>query len=250
MDWGWILFALAVLAAWVLSARRSARVREGADQIRGMLAAFYRSPHEFSAFTFDQFPDLDERFYNDTGDALVALGFRHFHDLQDITVSEATGLLNCGRVMGDKDGGTRAGIFHIRVGGWKRWIAPLCGMPRDIRAVEFLTELDDARFIMTNNAAHAPAGLPFPATWAAEKHPAKIGLEELYARHIERVRDSGGVPMRILRVGEAFASYDRQWEQAAAFWQSRGAQLTQNEFIEAAGRDDSTVRDVHEEVVR
>jgi len=205
---------------------------ESGAEIRDAQAVFYRSPHEFSAFTFDQFPQLDERFYDDTAHALEQMGFRLFHDMRDVTVSQATGVAQCGRVMGDSSGVARAVILHLRVAGWKRWVALFRGVPRDIRAVQFLTELEDARFIMTNNAAQAPVGGPFPATWVPERHPRGIGLEELYARHLERVEESLGIPVKIKRPGDAFASYDRQWEQAAAFWSTHVERLAEADVVD------------------
>ncbi|MHC4955864.1 MAG: hypothetical protein ACYTGZ_18610 [Planctomycetota bacterium] len=241
------------MIAWILNAKsggKSMSVEQGARKIRGTLAALYRSPHEFASFSFDEFPLLDESFYDETEDALTRMGFRFLHDIRDVTVSEATGMPQCGRVMSDPHGTARVGIFHIRVGGWQRMIAPISGVPRDIFAVEFLTELEDGCFMMTNNAAEAPAGTPLPDTWAVEKHPASIGLEDLYARHLDRVRAAGVLPRRIHREEDVLASYDRQWEQAAAFWRNRNGRLTHDEFVEVAGKDSRLVRKVHEELDR
>ena len=45
----------------------------------------YRSPHEFASFTFEQFPQLDEDFYNDSEEVLDSMGFRHLRQRPCLT---------------------------------------------------------------------------------------------------------------------------------------------------------------------
>lgn len=227
---------------------RRKRIAKGAGQVRGQLRAFYSPRHVLDPFELAEYPQLDAGFYERVCGEFGALGYRFLHDVEDKTMSDATGMLNCYRVMSDGHGTTRVAGAHMRVNGWQRWVAPLFGVPRDIFAVEFLSELEDGSFLMTNNIAGVPAGMPLPDTWACEKFPLDTPWDALHARHRDRLRAAASPPLRLFREEDVLASYDRQWQSASDWWHARGGSMSRDEWRTLTGTESRLSEDLYEEL--
>ncbi|MHC4848598.1 MAG: hypothetical protein ACYTEG_09105 [Planctomycetota bacterium] len=253
MDYGWVVFAGTFLIALVWNLRtggiRAKAVRDGAQKVRGQLVALYGGAHDVREVRLARYPALDLGFYDDGSRRLAALGYRFLHDIEDLTVSEATGMPTCIRAHAGDHSATRAGLMHLRVRGWQRIVAPLFGMPRDLFAVEFITEFADGRFLITNNTKGV-GEMPMPENWVFEKFAPDTAFERIEARHRERVRALGLVPVKVHSVHDAFASYARQWMAASDWWHGRGAGMSRDEWAKVTGTDSKLSNDLYDEVNR
>jgi hypothetical protein len=253
VDHGWLLFAGTFLIAlfWNLrnSGARTEAVRRGAVRVRGQLAALYGGAHDIREIRLERATTLDLGFYERGREQLEALGYRFLHDIENVTVREATGMPACIRAHVGDHGATRAGLMHLRVGGWQRLVAALLRLDRDVRAVEFITEFEDGGYLITNNTKGI-AEVPLPPAWEFEKLPVETSIGALANRHFARVRRRGGVPIRIRNVHDAFESYARQWMQASDWWHGRGGKMTREEWHSVTGAESRTSNELYDEVTR
>ena len=253
MDAGWLIFAGTFVVALLWNLRRGdARgqaVRRGADRVRGQLVALYGGAHDIREVRLERAPKIDLGFYERGRAQLESLGYRFLHDIEDCTVRDATGMPACIRAHVGDHAATRVGLMHIRLGGWQRLLATLLRFDRDVRAVEFVTEFEDGRLLITNNTAGI-GELPMPPAWEFDKLPASTSIEALAKRHRERVRRAGRVPCRIRDVHDAYRAYARQWMAASDWWHGRGATLTREEWREVAGTDSKLSNGLYDEVTR
>lgn len=253
MDYGWLLFAGTFLVALLWNLRhgdgRAQAVRDGAQRVRGQLIALYGGAHDVREIRIERQSALDQGFYERGRAQLESLGYRFLHDVEDVTVREASGMPACVRAHVGDHGNTRVGLMHLRVGGWQRVVATLLRMHRDVRAVEFVTEYDDGRFLITSNTKGV-GEMPMPPSWEFEKFPLDTPIESLEASHRERVRRAGRAPVRVHTVHDAFAAYARQWMAASEWWRDRGGRMSRGEWAMVTGKDSKLSNQLYDEVTR
>jgi hypothetical protein len=253
VDPGWLIFfgtfVVALLWSIATGGGRAKAVKKGARTVARQLVALYSGAHDIRETQLARFPRLDASFYERGRRELESLGYRYIHDIEDLTVSQATGMGICIRAHVGDHGATRAGLMHIRVAGWQRWIAPLLGMRRDVLAVEFVTEFGDKSFVITNNTKGV-GEMPMPESWLFEKYDPSTSIAKLEARHKERVRATGRVPVKVHNVHDAFASYARQWMHASDWWHGRGATMSREEWAMATNTESKLSNDLYDEVNR
>jgi len=251
VDYGWLIFAGTFLVALVWNlftgGFRGETVRKGARQVKGQLEALYSGAHDVREVRLEKRPRIDIGFYERGRAQLEALGYRYLHDIEDVTVRDATGMPACIRAHAGDHGNTRAGLMHLRVGGWKRAVAGLFRLPRDVRAVEFVTEYADGRYLITSNTKGV-GEMPMPPSWEFEKFPPAASIEEVERRHRERVRRLQVVPVRVHTVHDSFEAYARQWMRASDWWHGRGGRMTRNEWAKVVQKESRVSDEVYEEL--
>lgn len=251
----WVLVVAVGLGVVGLLLRRARErllqvgIEQAADQIERVLAVLNDpAPHDLAvisaeAWAKDRLAAVEARL----GDA-TALGFMPLGDVEDRTVSRATGTASIMRGFVHDDGVTMlSAMARPREG-------PTRGSPGDapVVALECGSELSDDRFVETI-ATDAPLLDPGPRV-LLERLPASTPLSTLLERHRARVAQAAGGEVRALPVGDIDAAIQRAHRRLAVTAAARAALpggISREELGRLAVDTDATIVDrVHAALIR
>ncbi len=191
------LIALAVFAVIFLlflpGARRSAEkdrqrtLAKGASRIQRQMDEMYGGVHEYAEVDLSDLPFLNRDFYADITDELRGEGFTFCADLEDLTISRAQPKLRtCLRTLLGDSGLIRVSIAYWRPTGWLRLLAVFRVLPKEIRAIELVSEVGQGQFLCTSNAKGIDQ-MTMPPEFRTERHSPETEARALLKRHRERL---------------------------------------------------------------
>lgn len=191
------LIGLAVFAVLFLlllpGARRSAEkdrkrtLARGASRIQRQMDEMYGGVHEYTEVDLATLPSMDRDFYAEITEELRREDFSFCADLEDLTVSRAQPKLRtCLRTLLGDSGLIRVGIAYWRPSGWLRLLAAFRVLPKEIRAIELVSEVGQGQFLCTSNTKGIDQ-MTMPPQFRAERHSPGTAAKELLKRHRERL---------------------------------------------------------------
>ncbi|HEX2080930.1 MAG TPA: hypothetical protein VHG08_24720 [Longimicrobium sp.] len=145
-------------------------------------------------------PHVDWRAYEDARRRLQALGFRHLGDVHPVSLEGDPRMSrpNVMRIFASEDGTVTAGFYRMAL----RW-TPLGIMARMLGGAGGMTDLitlyPDGTIIETSNAAPARVWQD-PPFLLREYLPRRTPVEQLVARHQERLRERADAVPRVAPV--------------------------------------------------
>lgn len=133
---------------------------------------------EYRAVSLGDYPNLDTRFYDTTARELIGLGFQTLGDVENTSITEASGLRTCIRVMVDESHSIVAYYFELYSN----------KLRSRRKLVAFTTEFSDGRLLSTNNSNSAKK--PFhPPHLDSHSIPEPISATELLKIHRTRMEE-------------------------------------------------------------
>jgi hypothetical protein len=212
------LLVLGVLLAvfWLLmkAAGPMGDPADAADAYAEQQRTLYGGLHEYREATEQDLRLLDGKFYDRATADLTAAGFRHMRDVVNVTVSSVwpRNLAVLRGFVGDHET-TMAAAYHLRIFGPVRVLQVLGVIARNLRTIEFETELSDGTFVTTANDAvsNKSTGYPFIDRQQFQPDtPLRQMLESHRARLAAIVASRPGVePVRIHNYTDYRAAQDR-----------------------------------------
>lgn len=244
----WVLVVAGGLAlVWLLLRRARDRlldigIGQAADQIERVLAVLNDpAPHELAvispgAWAADRLALVEQRL----ADADAA-GFVPFGDVEDRTVSRATGTASMMRGMVHTDGVTMLSALARPDHSGTLIVAVECG-----------SELSNGRFVETI-ATDAPLLDPGPSV-SLEQLPGSTTLQALCERHRGRVAEAAVGDVRALPIGDIDAAIQRAHRRLAVTAAARAALpggISRTELARLAVDTDPAIVDrIHAELIR
>lgn len=221
------LAAVAFVVSRVLLDRAAASI---VRQVQVPLLA----PHTFRSSTLAAHPTLDAAAYEGATAALVALGFRHLGDVEDLTVSALNPRLQTLTRWLARDDGTVAELFAVDVSA-QRDRAPSLPVRRLLVALR--TELSPGGLVTTANAGELRT-LPPPPTTDAQGLPWATAPAELVAAHDARLaahRQRGAQPAARLASTDDVIAHVERLRHAERAWREGRGWLTEADLLHLAG---------------
>ena len=168
---------------------------------------FHQPVHEYRVVDGRAFRRVSQRFYRRTQAQFEALGFTLLGDIEDVTVNNSrlkprTFL----RTMVDPFGTSVVAFYHIKPVLWMRIVMFLFGLPS--KAVEIESYTSDGGLYCASTARES-FHFPRPPYMHWEWVPRKLGLNELYQRHVGQLSTHGATG-RLVRIRSAEDAIEMQ----------------------------------------
>lgn len=148
---------------------------------RRQLAKLCVEEHQFETVNAVDYPHLDLAFYEEGRRILETHGYRFLADREDLTVRRDQGLRIAIRCLVSRDTATVAGLYHLRLRWFYRWLGA-----KDSRVIDLETRFANGDWVITTNAQAAGA-LEQPPGIHALFLPLATSLETVIEAHASRV---------------------------------------------------------------
>ncbi len=208
-----LLMALAVVAGKAMAGPEGAA--KGIDNVyRDMYADVKHARRRVDETTIKAYR-LDLGFYQRSTEALEELRFKRVADFVDVHLEESVkwsrAVIRCFLSI---DGTAMAGVYDIHFYSWQRVMQWVGLLARDLRTVEFESELSDGSFVSTSNATGAEKASEFPgiSRQFLSKNSTPAELYAAHCAHLQRVLSEkpGILPYSFKSFDELCAAQDRQ----------------------------------------
>lgn len=213
------------------------------------IEATYVPTHDYVPATLDRFRHLDRRFYERVQRQLQDEGFRHLHDLEDRTLTNAPGLLMpvMVRALASQDGSIMASAYHPKLKLlWRVIFTLLRKNPPPV--IDFETEHEDGGFTVTSNAAFASI-MGLPPMIRAEYLKPGTPLPEVLARHRERLAGESRPAPRGVHDTDALLAAQNRMNALKAAYRNQVGGITREEIDRAFPAGGAGNAAVHRAVV-
>jgi len=185
-----VVLGVACVLCVLLSLLQRRHVRRAARRILTTATDLYSTRHEYRLVDAADYPELDLSFYTDVTRRLIACGFRHMGDLENVTVARSfprqRALL---RSLLSADGTVKALAYDVKTLGWMGLLPRFGVLPRDMRTVDLGTELTDGTFLLTTTAHATLLSEPVPGIRRIVC-PRSTSTEDLLRHHHAAVTDA------------------------------------------------------------
>lgn len=211
----------------------------------------YVPQHEFRIVEAKDFPHLDHHFYDSTRDMLIAQGFRHLGDIENLTLTKPLNMRTFLRILISADGKTVVSLYQPKPAIWVRILLWIFRMKVG-KTMDCETELAEGQYIATSNAVEAAKLTPFPMV-ESKFFSYATPYESILAAHLARLRELPtaypGREVTVMRtLEEVFAMQDRMQAAKAAFRKSIGHATTTE--LEKHGANPRTAREIKDAMDR
>ncbi len=160
------------------------KARDSARQLLDLCKASYSQRHEFIRVDPGDFPLVDIRFYDRTQTLLEKRGFHKLDDIEDVTVTQASGGKNRTfiRVMLHRDRNTLAGIYAMPRPFFVKVFQAIGLISKGDNAIELESEFDDGTFLVTSNLKDLNMSSDVPGI-QRQQYPHHTTVDNLMAAH-------------------------------------------------------------------
>jgi hypothetical protein len=218
----------------------------------------YAGAHEYRRVTAQNFDGLDVDFYETTRTRLETLGFRYFGDVENVTVASSFTLFRMHailRVMVGDGGTVVAAVYHVRMFGFPRLLQLVGALPRQLKIVDFESELTNGQHVCTGNTLESDTTAPFPGI-SKRRFPMTTPVEQLIAHHRihlydELAADPDAQPVYFASLEDVLEFQNRQ-EMIKAAHKARTGYINENDLKSVLRKDqlNETEHEVLDEVRR
>ena len=213
------------------------------------IEAVYVPTHDYVPASLDRFRHLDRRFYEGVQRELQDEGFRHLHDLEDLTLTKAPGVMMpvMVRALASGDGSIMAAAYHPKLKLlWRVIFTLLRKNPPPV--IDFETEHEDGGFTVTSNAAFASM-MGLPPMIRAEYLKPGTPLPVVLRRHRERLSSEARAAPRGVHDTEALLASQNRMNALKAAYRNLVGGITREEIDRAFPSGGAGNAAVHRKVV-
>ncbi|GEM_PF-6142296 len=188
----------------------------------------YAPVHDYQFVSLDEFPHLNRRFYEGTGELLKTFGFLPIGDLH--AKGGSPDWQSVGRYLSGDHGTIVANIYEVRPAGAARLKLARSNL-QNSQTVSFFTELTDGVILVTTNSRSAFA-FPKPLSVMVFQYRGLPPAPELLSKHREClawiIAQKPGVTAVVIQTGEQLiASLNRYQLLLHAYFSSDGFSVDQ-----------------------
>jgi hypothetical protein len=184
----WLLvIALVIAELLVTEIIHRIDTKKGAARMARTIAnnskALYSGPSEFAEIRAADFGDLNHQLYNRAQAELEAFDFRYLADIENLTATRQMPTMRTFiRALSGDHGSTSAGIYHLKLRGFHRFLQRVGVLPREALFIDLESEFSDGSFLATSNTRGRDLSSDVPGI-LRQSLPVETTVPDLVAAH-------------------------------------------------------------------